>query len=43
MWTRGEREMFYFKLDSIIDQCPTCDTLTVLGDFNAVTGTMRWL
>ena len=36
-----EKEMFYAKLDSIIDQCPSGDTLMVLGDFNAVTGTLR--
>ncbi len=34
-----EKEMFYAKLDSIVDQCPSRDTLVVLGDFNAVTGT----
>ena len=36
-----EKEMFYAKLDSIVDQCPSRDTLLVLGDFNAVTGTER--
>ena len=34
-------EMFYAKLDSVLDQCPRWDTLIVLGDFNAVTGTER--
>ena len=36
-----EKEMFYAKLDSIVDQCPSRDTLLVLGDFNAVSGTLR--
>ena len=36
-----EKEMFYAKLDSVLDQCPPRDTLIVLGDFNAVTGTER--
>ena len=36
-----EKEMFYAKLDSILDQCPPRDTLIVLGDFNAATGTER--
>ena len=36
-----EKEMFYAKLDSVVDQCPSRDTLIVLGDFNAVTGTER--
>ena len=37
-----EKEMFYAKLDSILDQYPPCqDTLIVLGDFNAVTGIAR--
>ena len=36
-----EKEMFYAKLDSMVDQCPSRDTLIVLGDFNAVTGTER--
>ena len=33
--------MFYAKLESVLDQCPSGDTLLVLGDFNAVTGTLR--
>ena len=33
--------MFYAKLDSILDQCPRWDTLIVLADFNAATGTER--
>ena len=37
----GNKEMFYTKLESILDQCPPGDTLLVLGDFNAVTGTQR--
>ena len=36
-----EKEMFYAKLDSVLDQCPRRDTLIVLGDFNATTGTER--
>ncbi|KAG0712588.1 Craniofacial development protein 2 [Chionoecetes opilio] len=36
-----EKEMFYAKLDSVLDQCPPRDTLIVLGDFNAPTGTVR--
>ena len=36
-----EKETFYAKLESIIDQCPRRDVLVVLGDFNAVTGTER--
>ena len=36
-----EKEMFYAKLNSIVDQCAPWDTLIVLGDFNAVSGTER--
>ncbi|KAG0730476.1 Transposon TX1 uncharacterized protein [Chionoecetes opilio] len=36
-----EKEMFYAKLDSVLDQCPPRDTLIVLGDFNATTGTVQ--
>ncbi|MEL6802745.1 MAG: reverse transcriptase domain-containing protein, partial [Bacteroidota bacterium] len=36
-----EKEMFYAKLNSILDQCPPRDTLVVLGDFNATTGADR--
>ena len=36
-----EKDMFYAKLDSVLDQCPSRDTLVVLGDFNATTGTER--
>ena len=36
-----EKEVFYAKLESILDQCPRRDVLVVLGDFNAVTGTDR--
>ena len=32
-----EKEIFYTKLDSVLDQCPHRDTLIVLGNFNAVT------
>ena len=36
-----EKDMFYAKLVSVLNQCPRRDTLIVLGDFNAVTGTER--
>ena len=36
-----EEKMLYAKLDSVLDQCPRCDALIVLGDFNIVTGTDR--
>ena len=36
-----EEEMFYDKLDSVLDQCSHRDALIVLGDFNGVTGTER--
>ncbi|XP_076030826.1 uncharacterized protein LOC143019012 [Oratosquilla oratoria] len=36
-----EKNIFYIKFESIIDQCPPRDTLIVLGDFNAITGTDR--
>ena len=36
-----EKEMFYTKFDSVLDQCPRHDALIVLDDFNAVTGTER--
>ena len=35
------KDAFYFTLDSVVDQCPRRDTLLVLGDFNASTGTDR--
>ena len=35
-----EKEMFYAKLDSVLDQSPY-RALIVLGDFNAITGTER--
>ena len=38
-----EKEMFYAKLDSVLDQCPCRDALIVLCDFNAVTGTVRYV
>ena len=37
----GKKEMFYAKVDSVLDQCPLPDALIVLGDFNAVTSTER--
>lgn len=36
-----EKEMFYAKLRFALDQCPSLDTLNVLGDSNALTGTER--
>ncbi|XP_045121817.1 uncharacterized protein LOC123510602 [Portunus trituberculatus] len=36
-----EEEIFYAKLDSVLDQCPCRDTPIVLGDFNAVSGIER--
>ena len=36
-----EEEMFYAKLDSVVDQCSCREALIVLGDFNAVAGTER--
>ncbi|KAG0723374.1 Craniofacial development protein 2 [Chionoecetes opilio] len=38
---KTEEKMFYAKLDSVLKQCPPRDTLIVLGDFNATTGTVR--
>ena len=47
MCEAGEK-MYYAKLDSVLEQCPRRDTLIVLGDFNAATGTesvsvVQWL
>ena len=36
-----EKETFYAKLNSVLDQCPHRDTIIVLGDFNAGSGTER--
>ena len=36
-----EKDSFYTQLESVLDQCPRGDTLLVLGDFNASTGTDR--
>ena len=36
-----DKEIFYAKLDSVLDQCRCRDTLIVLGYFNAATGTER--
>ena len=33
------KDTFYATLDSVVDQCPRRDTLLVLGDFSASTGT----
>ena len=35
------KDAFYATLKSVVDQCPRCDTLLVLGDFNTSTGTDR--
>ena len=36
-----EKEMFYAKLDSVLNQSPHRDAFIVLGDFHAVTGTEK--
>ena len=33
------KDAFYATLESVVDHCPRRDTLPVLGDFNASTGT----
>ena len=35
------KDAFYAMLQSVVDQCPKRDTILVLGDFNASTGTDR--
>ena len=35
------KDTFYAIIESVVDQCPRRDTLLVLGDFNASTGTER--
>jgi len=35
------KDAFHATLESVVDQCPRRDTLLVLGDFNASTGTDR--
>ena len=35
------KDAFYATLESVVDQCPRRDTLLVLGDFNASSGTDR--
>ena len=35
------KDAFYATLESVVDQCPRGNTLRVLGDFNASTGTDR--
>ena len=35
------KEAFYAALESVVDQCPRRNTLLILGDFNASTGTER--
>ena len=43
MWKTKEKEMYYAKLNSVLDQCPHRDApiAFVPGDFYAVTGTDR--
>ena len=35
------KDAFSAMLKSVVDQCPRRDTLLILGDFNASTGTER--
>ena len=35
------KDVFDAMLESVVDQCPRRDTLLVLGDFTASTGTYR--
>ena len=35
------KDAFCAMLESVVDRCPRRDTLLVLGDFNALTGTER--
>ena len=35
------KDAFYAMLESVVDQCPRRDTLLILGDCNALTGTDR--
>ena len=37
----SDKDTFYTQLDSTMDRCPNGDTLLVMGDFNASTGTDR--
>ena len=39
--SQSVRDAFYDRLVSVVDRCPSRDTLHVLGDFNAATGTIR--
>ena len=36
-----DKDAFYAQLKSVLDGCPRGDTLLVMGDFNASTGTDR--
>ena len=38
---RSAKESFYARLNSVVDCVPRGDTLLVLGDFNATSGTTR--
>ena len=35
------KDAFHAMLECVVDQCPMRDTLLVMGDFNASTGTDR--
>ena len=37
----SDKDAFYAQLESVLDGCPRRDTLLVMGDFNASTGTDR--
>ena len=37
------KKALYAHLQMVVDSCPKGDTLIVLRDFNAFTGTDRWL
>ena len=41
MANRDTKEAFYVSLKSEVGRCPSRDTLLVVGDFNATTGTDR--
>ena len=36
-----EKEIFYAKVESVLDQCPCQGTLIVLGDFNTINASDR--
>ena len=41
MSSPSDKDSFYTQLESVLDGCPRGDTLLVMGDFNASTGTDR--